>query len=134
MKSSVLDELGRQIAFGMICGSVTGFSMGLVDTYNKVRREPRDLNATTRLAFNEMARSGVVVASFFSWYQVIKYATKASDVYALCATATVSLLPLALVAPLRRYIVFSLTLVAVDAYHTTTAASTQHQRRRQSSP
>ena len=118
------EEVARSMAFGAICGSVTGFSMGLVDTYNIVRKQPPSggVEGIVRLAFSEMARSGLIIATFFSTYQACKYAILSTrpgtDFYGLTAAATVSLLPLSLVAPLRRYVPFSLTLVGVDAYHT----------------
>lgn len=99
--------------------------MGLVDTFNKVRREPQqlDVSAIVRLSCNEMARSGIIIATFFTLYQGIKYAMQGVTQdfsTTIAATTTISLLPFSLLPPLRRYCPFSLTLVAVDTYHTYT--------------
>lgn len=118
-----MGEVGRMVAFGAICGSLTGFSMGMVDTFNAVRQNPSkmDVKAVTRLTFHEMGKSGAVVAAFFSLYQAVKCGVRrvtTDTLTVVTTTTTISLLPLSVFPPLRRYVPFGLTLVAVDTYHT----------------
>lgn len=109
-----LDQLARHAAFGGICGSITGFTCGLVDAANIVRRDKLPLESASRLAFEEMARSGIILASFFAGYQTVKYTLRNSEEKVFFSMFT--MIPLSL-PTLRRYIPFALTLVAVDAYH-----------------
>ena len=117
-----LNDVTRHVAFGGICGAVTGLTIGAVDAYRMVKGGSVARSKAAPVAFHEMGRSGLVVAGFFSIYQVIKCGLLAADVDApeirVGGATAASLLPLTLVPALRRLAPYCLTLVAVDTYHT----------------
>ena len=123
-----LHQLSRYAAFGAICGSMTGLTVGAVDSFRLFRRG-QDVQVATRTALNEMARSGILMASFFAGYQCIKCGLSRPfpddrDAPTLVMLATsASLAPFAVLAPLRRLIPYAGTLIAVDVYHTYFGAS-----------
>lgn len=117
------NDLSRHVAFGVICGAVTGLTVGAVDAYRLIKAGAVvDRARSSQIVFHEMGRSGLVVAGFFSIYQVAKCGLMYGEVEApevrVGGATAVSLLPLALVPPLRRLAPYCLTLVAVDSYHT----------------
>lgn len=116
------NDVTRHVAFGGICGAVTGLSVGAVDAYRLVKAGSVARARASRVAFHEMGRSGLVVAGFFGAYQVVKCGLLACDVDApevrVGGATALSLFPVALVPALRRLTPYCLTLVAVDTYHT----------------
>ena len=115
------EEFWRRAVFGVICGSVTGFTVGGVDAYKLIQAGKIPKPDIPKVAFHEMGRSAVIVAGFFSVYNIVKTSINAAgceypEVNVGGATA-VATLPLSVAPALRRYVPYRLTLVAVDAYH-----------------
>eukprot|EP00635_Sarcinochrysidales_sp_CCMP3193_P012939 CAMPEP_0118919670 /NCGR_PEP_ID=MMETSP1166-20130328/18677_1 /TAXON_ID=1104430 /ORGANISM="Chrysoreinhardia sp, Strain CCMP3193" /LENGTH=155 /DNA_ID=CAMNT_0006860199 /DNA_START=21 /DNA_END=489 /DNA_ORIENTATION=- len=123
-KWEVFEELPRYAAFGVICGSMTGLTIGAVDSFRQVR-SPEGFQRASAVAFSEMARSAILMASFFAGYQSVKCVLQQplrDDPQVLVGTATtVALAPFAVMPSLRRLIPYAATLIAVDVYHSSGA-------------
>mmetsp|Transcript_31677 Transcript_31677/g.97913 ORF Transcript_31677/g.97913 Transcript_31677/m.97913 type:complete len:140 (+) Transcript_31677:838-1257(+) len=117
-----LEDWGRHVAFGVICGSLTGFTVGAVDAFRMVKSGAVPRADAARVAFHEMGRSAVVVSAFFSVYQTVKCLCLAADVkypeVRVGSATAIAIAPVSVIAPLRRLVPYCLTLVAVDTYHT----------------
>ena len=66
------EEFWRRAVFGIICGTVTGFTVGAVDAYKLFKGGTVKQADFGRVAFHEMGRSAVIVAGFFGIYQTVK--------------------------------------------------------------
>mmetsp|Transcript_19085 Transcript_19085/g.56670 ORF Transcript_19085/g.56670 Transcript_19085/m.56670 type:complete len:160 (+) Transcript_19085:186-665(+) len=122
-KKVTLEDWGRHLAFGVICGSITGFTVGAVDAYRIAKRAGNlDLANVLRVAPHEMGRSAFVVSGFFAVYQTVKCGCLAAGVtypeVRVGGATAVALAPIATVQAFRRLSPYCLTLVAVDTYHT----------------
>ena len=115
------EEFWRRAVFGIICGTVTGFTVGAVDAYKLFKGGTVKQTDLPRVAFHEMGRSAVIVAGFFGIYQTVKTGLGFVGVdypEVKVGTATmVGAAPLSITPGLRRYVPYGLTLVAVDTYH-----------------
>ncbi|KAJ1447229.1 hypothetical protein M885DRAFT_624581 [Pelagophyceae sp. CCMP2097] len=115
---------GRRLAFGFICGSVTGLTIGGVDGYKAFRlKAPPTSAGVVGLFANEMARSGIIFSAFFSVYQLAKFGldyAQPEETTSICTATVIALAPLSVIQPLRRCLPFAATLIAVDAYHSMT--------------
>ena len=115
------EEFWRRAVFGIICGTVTGFTVGAVDAYKLFKGGTVKQPDLPRVAFHEMGRSAVIVAGFFGIYQTVKTGLGFAGIdypEVKVGTATmVGAAPLSITPGLRRYVPYCLTLVAVDTYH-----------------
>ena len=106
---------------GIICGTVTGFTVGAVDAYKLFKGGTVKQADLPRVAFHEMGRSAVIVAGFFGIYQTVKTGLGFAGVeYPEIKVGTATMVgaaPLSITPGLRRYVPYCLTLVAVDTYH-----------------
>ena len=59
------EEFWRRAVFGIICGTVTGFTVGAVDAYKLFKGGTVKQPDLPRVAFHEMGRSAVIVAVFW---------------------------------------------------------------------
>ena len=120
-KTVTFEEFWRRAVFGIICGTVTGFTVGAVDAYKLFKGGTVKQADLPRVAFHEMGRSAVIVAGFFGIYQTVKTGLGFAGVdypEVKVGTATmVGAAPLSITPGLRRYVPYCLTLVAVDTYH-----------------
>ena len=55
------EEFWRRAVFGIICGTVTGFTVGAVDAYKLFKGGTVKQADLPRVAFHEMGRSAVIV-------------------------------------------------------------------------
>ena len=115
------EEFWRRAVFGIICGTVTGFTVGAVDAYKLFKGGTLKQADLPRVAFHEMGRSAVIVAGFFGIYQTVKTGLGFVGVdYPEVKVGTATMIgaaPLSITPGLRRYVPYGLTLVAVDTYH-----------------
>ena len=112
---------------------MTGLTIGAVDSTRLLRAtgQPFAMGPAARIALNEMARSGIIMAAFFAGYQCVKCGLSPlleSPQSLIMACSTVALAPFAALPPLRRLIPYGATLIAVDVYHSYWGASKQHRR------
>ncbi|CAM9485183.1 unnamed protein product [Discosporangium mesarthrocarpum] len=71
-------EFGKRMAFGSICGGVTGITFGAMDGHRAIRDDTQKKFTTTALKTREFTRltalSGTIFTGFFCTYQSAKYA------------------------------------------------------------
>ena len=115
------EEFWRRAVFGIICGTVTGFTVGAVDAYKLFKGGTVKQPDLPRVAFHEMGRSAVIVAGFFGIYQTVKTGLGFVGVdypEVKVGTATmVGAAPLSITPGLRRYVPYHLTLVGRGHAH-----------------
>ena len=102
------EEFWRRAVFGIICGTVTGFTVGAVDAYKLFKGGTVKQTDLPRVAFHEMGRSAVIVAGFFGIYQTVKTGLGFVGIdypEVKVGTATmVGAAPLSITPGLRRYV------------------------------
>ncbi len=113
-----LESIGRRIAFGGVCGAITGATFGCVDVM-------RDTNILMRgqasLATKTVFRFSAVFTVFFAGYhgvrKLIRITTPLTSQEAVAMSTVASLAPLGVSASLRPLLPYAAFLIAIDAFN-----------------
>ena len=109
------DQIGRRVAFGLICGSLTGLCFGTVD----ILRDTKAMTAKKSIATAKLMRYTGLFGGFFASYHGIRktlmtyYPQPIENNVVLSAAICVT--PLIAFPALRPLIPYSIMLIGLDA-------------------
>ncbi|CAM9172231.1 unnamed protein product [Choristocarpus tenellus] len=115
-------DFGRRMAFGSICGGITGITFGAMDGHRAIRDDGQNKFPTTALRTKEFTRltalSGTIFTGFFCTYQSAKYAAslarKEDDFFNVVIASAFSIAPMLPFPTIRARFPYAVLLIAMD--------------------
>lgn len=108
-------EIGKRVAFGTVCGGLTGASFGAIDAL----RDTKNLTGNSKLVSQKVMRYTGVFAGFFGMYhgtrKILKLCYPQSSEVNVATSAVICIAPLIIVPSLRAIVPYGIVLVGLDA-------------------